>query len=250
MAIAKTKAKEAISQIAALLQSGDELSDEFSLRRIRRELMASMKSDASMAYAGLGMLETLLWNADEAEANFRKAIQLDSEFTVHSNYAISLGRLGKLSAAAEQARLAADYAPTDVRAVERAAHYSMLAGELEDSSRWADRLSNLTPNSKHEESLAVHSIRAVFEKTGFDEVTMQQCNSVAFSLLASNRVIVNTMSTEADIEDGIALFTLEINASDADAERLDQKLGTLLFDTVPDFDPSKYWVGYTPGSRA
>ena len=245
----KTRAKDAIALIDAHMRAGDDAPDEITVMRLRRALMESMVADAAEAYAGLGMLETLLWHADDARNHFNKAVQLDSEFTVHSNYAMCLARLGKISDAAEHARIAAAMALTDIHAIERATHYSMVAGELGAAKDWAEKLRKLTPGSEPREASAVDSILSVFAKSGVHESVMAQCNKLAYSVAGAHQTVIAAISSEVDLQDKIVLLTLTLNASEKKTQELDSILGSQLFEQVPNYDPGKYWVGFAAGRQ-
>ncbi|MTV40671.1 hypothetical protein [Duganella radicis] len=79
---------------------------------------------------------------------------------------------------------------------------------------------------------------------GVPESLMVKCNHLAFSLAAEYRVVVSGIHSEVDLQDSIVLCTLLLNTSENQAQELDSILGKLLFEQIPDYDPSQYWIGF------
>lgn len=239
-----TKASQVILELSRHLHDDAPLS-ELVLARYKRDLHASMQADASEAYAGLGMIAGIEWDENTMRQCFENAIRLDDEFTAHANYAVALHRLGFVAEAAHQYRIAYDLAPTDIEAALNAVMATYIAGELNLAVTLGKRLQNLSPSKLGFELATAEKILRLFGKTSTDPELMQRCNKVAFDVLREHRVRSKSVATEIDMEDQIVFTMIEVKASNAEIDHLDEILGGRLYNDVEDYDPHRYWVGYS-----
>lgn len=239
-----TKASQVMLELSRHLQDDEPLS-ELVLARYKRDLNASMQADASEAYAGLGMIAGIEWDEKTMRQCFENAIKLDDEFTAHANFAVALHRLGFMADAAHQYRIAYELAPTDVEAALNAVMATYIAGELNLAIALGKRLQNLACSKLDFELESAKKILRLFAETSTDPGLMQRCNKVAFDVLREHRVRSKSVSTEIDMEDQIVFTMIEVKTSNAEVDQLDEILGNRLYSDVEDYDPNRYWVGYS-----
>jgi tetratricopeptide (TPR) repeat protein len=239
-----TKASQVILELSRYLED-DVIPSEFALAKYKRDLQLSMQADASEAYAGLGMIAGIEWDEKTMRQCFQNAIRLDDEFTAHANYAVALNRLGFVVDAAEQYRIAYELAPTDIEAALNAVMATYMAGELDAAVTLGKRLQNLVPNKFDFELRTAAQILHLFTETGTDAGLIQRCNKVAFDVLREHQVRSKSIATEIDMEDQIVFSMIEVRASNAEVDHLDEVLAMKLYDTVSDYNPNRYWVGYS-----
>lgn len=220
------------------------------LAKYKRDLQASMQADASEAYAGLGMIAGLEWDEKTMRQCFENAIRLDDEYTAHANYAVALHRLGFIADAAHHYRIAYDLAPTDIEAASNAVMATYVEGDIESVITLGKRLHNLSPHELNFELESAAKILRLFKETGTDPGLIARCNKVAFDVLREHQARSKVISTEIDMEDQIVFSMIEVKAPNAEIDRLDEVLGMRLYETVKDYDPNRYWVGYSFRSEA
>ena len=240
---ARTKASEIILELGEFL-SGRAVADGFTLQRLKRVATESMYADASEAYAALGMIAALQWNDAETDSNFLNAIRLDNEYTVHMNYGTSLQLLGRYADAAEQMRIGFELAPTDLSSLRAAIRINLAAGEIGAAEILCERLARLTPDRESEEIPLVSKVAQALEVNGFPLESIKKCHRVAVDLLRERKIWSSSLTSEVDTDDNIVFFILGLAGDKKDIEALDEELGARLFESVADFNPAKYWVGF------
>jgi len=207
--------------------------------------MDSMKADASEAYAGLGMIAGIEWDIDGVYDNFRNAIRLDDEFTVHANYGVTLSRVGRIKDAAEQYRIAYNMAPTDIRSLTNAFMASIMSGELGVAVELGVRINHLSPGKEIPELESATGALEILNKAGFDDSLAQRCAAIAFEVLVESRKRSRGMTTELDKEDQAIFCSIEVEAEHDEVLRLDEVLSERLFGSIDNYNPSLFWVGYS-----
>lgn len=239
----RTKVSEIIKELSPYLK-GDKIATEFTLRRFKQVAVEGMVADASESYAALGMLATLSWDEEMVDSNFSNAIRLDNDYTVHMNYATCLQILGRFLDAASQVKQACDIAPTDFLALRRGITLSVMGGDIETATLLRDRLARLGPNQDFAELELMEKLSKVLDAGKCSLQVIRDCNTIALELLRENKMWSNSLHSEVDLEDRIIFFTLGVKGTAEEIEQLDVELGTRLFDRVPEFNPSRYWVGF------
>ena len=92
----------------------------------------------------------------------------------------------------------------------------------------------------------MHDATECFKFWGLPSDLPVRCNSIAFGFLRERRIpFVKTMM-RIDSDDNSFMFNIGIMLPEDEVLSLDEELGVRLFDQVPDFDPARYWVGFTP----
>lgn len=239
----QTKAAEIIDQIKPYL-TRDAVANTFELKRYKQILTTCMGVDASECYAALGMIAAIEWDEKALDYNFSNAIRLDSEYTVHMNYATCLQIVGRYVDAWNQVKIACELAPTDFFSIRHAITLNILLGDIESAKSMSEHLHRLGGGKSFAEVSLVDSVFRVIKEENLSLDLVRACNKEAIAVLREHRLWSYAIDVEADTDDNAVFVVLRVNAEQDIVEMLDLELGARLFDKVEDFNPALYWVGY------
>lgn len=241
--IPKTKVAEIASFLQPYIESRA-APDEFTLQRLKREIEKVASVDRTGTLFARAMIAVLEWDEDEIHALFRRSLNVHDQAEIHERYAIALQMMGNFKDASREAQLASMLNPTDLSALRRAISYTNLLGDMEMAKKLCDDYKLRSPTSPYIDEEALIQTSKVLTKSGTSLEVVKKCNAIAFSVLKNARTPFKGIRYESDDEDSSVMLFIDVDRNAEEVEKLDRELGQRLFDDVPDFHPSHYWVGF------
>jgi len=242
IAKALTKVEELIELLEPLMDQAKQI-DAFTLGKYKREAKQNLHAYPWAGYIALGMIGVLEWDEGAIDDSYRNAIALRNNAESHAMYATSLQLIGKYEEAFIEAKIASDLVPENLTLLEDSIKYALFSGQLRIASELAEQYQLRSPAKplKHRETIM--NAVSIFDASEFSHKIVSHSNRVAFKFLRDKRVPYVKTRVETDSQDQYVMFYIDVDLDDDQVEALDEELGQVLFDEVPEFNPNKYWVG-------
>ncbi|QDG73538.1 hypothetical protein [Janthinobacterium tructae] len=241
--IALTKIQDALEKLSPYMDLRTPI-DEMTLRRIKNDVVKNMAVDPYLGSVALGNIALLEWNEAEVSAQYANVLRLRNNCESRAYFAMALQVLGKFEEASYYAREASKLAPTDLGLFREAILYTFNSGQFAVAASLCEDYKMRSPAQPYPDEEAIFSACKAMSKAGLDEALLVKCNSIAFELLRERRTAYASTTVESDLQDGCIIYFIKLDESVEKVDELDRELGERLFDRIPEFDPSKYWVGY------
>jgi hypothetical protein len=241
--VPKTKAEEIMQQLEPFMDQVVKL-DAFTLQRLKREAIQNRATDPWASSVAVGMIGVLEWDEHAVEKSFQNALSMRSDEQTRTHYATSLQLIGKYVEAASQARLASEMAPTNLSLLSRAISYSLTAGLLTMAAELVHQYNLRSPGRPYETGFVIDQANEILRSQEINETLVVECNRIAFEILRTKKVAFSSTQFEADSQDGYIMHYIILDEPLEVVEELDIELGIRLFDSVSEFNPDKYWVGF------
>lgn len=242
-----TKIEDALEKLSPYMDMRVPI-DEMTLRRIQNDVVKNMAVDPYLGSVALGNIAILRWDEEEVDAQYLNVLRLRNNCQSRAYFAMALQVIGKFQEASMYAQEASKLAPTDLGLFREAILYTFNSGQFTVASRLCEEYKMRSPTQPYPDEEAIASACSAMSKAGLEDPILVKCNGIAFQLLREHKTPYTSTTIESDVQDGCLMFYIKLDASVEKVDELDRELGERLFDLVPEFDPSKYWVGYSAES--
>lgn len=244
--IPKSKAQEAIEKLNKYLDL-DDVPDDLTLKRLKRDLNSTKIADPLHAYTALGMIAVLEWDVALVDEYHQAAVRSMGDEITHGNYATLFARICNPSKAAAEACLASELAPTDLDALDTAIDYSRMAGKYNCAKQLCDMYNSRSPRLAYANTNGIAEVSKILQQNGTSEAHAEKCNDVAFTFLRERKIRCSGVRFEANHWDCIVFCNILLNLPNEQICALDDELASRLFEAIPEFLPSAYWIGFEAG---
>lgn len=239
-----TKVREAFDRISPFMDPKSSI-DEVTLRRTKIEVQKEKGADPFWGAMTLGNIALLEWNEPEFDAQYMNALRLNNGAEAFANFAMALQVFGRFVDASKYAQMASELMPTDLSLLREAIMYTYNAGQFAQAAVLSEQYNKRSPTEPYANHKGFVAASKLLSEIGLDNAMVVDCNSIAFELLRERKTRFISTVVETDEQDKCIMYSIYLAASVERVDELDRELGERLFDRVPDFDPSKYWVGYS-----
>lgn len=240
--IAQTRVEQIVQELMPYVAK--QRIDEITLQRFKRDARKNLGAHPWAGYIALEMIAVLEWDEAGIDHNHKQALGYRNSSDTYAHYSTSLQLIGKYIEASDAILTASKMVPENLSYAMSAIHYAQSAGRFNLARDLITSFNLRSPKNPYDEDL-FEMVLSVIEKNKVSEETITQCNKVAFDILRQHRIPFVGTKFRGDAQDDYVMFYVTLSESQETIERLDEELGVALFDQVPDFDPSKYWVGYS-----
>ena len=184
---AKTKASQLIERINALRRQ--EEMDEFTLRKIRKEVEALQLSDAFNAYILFGSLASIEQDLDGVRDNYSKALKMrPDDRDANINYSISLNNLGFFTEAREFAEKAYPADQADLVLLDYLINRSWVSGRIRDAQKWLERWDIVNPKSANELTEFISNASELLDENGVSDDDVERLLQLKISVLHKQKI--------------------------------------------------------------
>jgi tetratricopeptide (TPR) repeat protein len=218
--------------------------DQFTLQRYKRDIRDNIMVDPWSGYLALGMIAVLEGDDDALDAAYGNALAISNDSLTHANYANALQIVGRFNEAFEHSVIASDKDPTNLTQLEQAINFSRHAGRFTVGKELIQRYSLRAPGKSLKSEGLIMDALSIFENSDLSEDTVSKCNHIAFALLRRHKIHYFSTKLRTDTQDNYLMFYIYVFATDEQVAKLDEELGIELFDSVPEYHPDRYWVGF------
>lgn len=242
-----TKVEEIISELLPAV--GKHYLDAFTIQRYKREIAKNLGAYPWAGYIASEMLAVLEWDEEGVDAFHKKALSYRNDAETYSFYATSLQLIGRYAKATEAILVASKMSPENLSILRRAIDYAQSAGKYDLAAEIIKDFNLRSPKDPYIGE-AFDMVLSALERSGMNQETIEQCHKVAFDVLRRHKVPFEGTRFRGDEQEAYVMFHITLDQPQDTINRLDEELGIALFDEVPDFDPSKYWIGYSKETEA
>lgn len=219
--------------------------DQVTLRRMKKDVEQNMAIDPYLGSLVLGNIAILEWDEVGVDKYYKNLLSLRNNSESQSYYSAALQMLGKFPEALEYAIIASENCPTDLSLLRNSISFALNAGRFSLAADLCEVYNLRSPDHPHPvESSVVAAVESI-EYAKINEEIIVECNKIAFSLLREIKIPYHSTLLQSDAIEGSVIFFIKIAAELEVVDEFDRELGERLFDLIPDFDPSRYWVGFS-----
>jgi tetratricopeptide (TPR) repeat protein len=203
--------------------AGSRWQENLPLARSNALKAAQLDSSLAEPHATLGMINHMEWRTAEAEAEYKRAIDLNPNYpTAHHWYGRLLRAMGRDEEAMTQTKLAGDIDPLSLVVLNNMAEIKVERGDLDEATGICQKILDLEPNfwAGH------HTLAMVFMKQRrFDEALAEAQKSVELNQRANASLallahVYGRMGRRADAESVIKELEEKFGKQDADGRDL------------------------------
>ncbi|MBI3231011.1 MAG: hypothetical protein HYZ45_12800 [Burkholderiales bacterium] len=244
---ALSRAEQALTEIISLMAGGAPL-PEFTRVKAKRAANASLQIDPLRAYTVLGLVAADEWDEAAIHRHFHAAIALPNSSEVlaqvHSNYAAALERIGLQLDASSQTIIASDLCPTVLSTLQEAINETAKSGQFRKAKELIETFDLRSPNRSCETKQEILRANEILQEHNLDDEFTIRCNEVLFALLRERKIYSPRMKIDATTIAGTIYCHFLVNLPLERVLELEDELTPLLYDAVPNFAPSIYWIGF------
>jgi len=219
--------------------------DQMTLRRLKKDVEQNMAIDPYLGSLALGNIAILEWDEIGVDKYYKNLLSLRNNSESQSYYGAALQMLGKFPEALEHARIASEICPTDLSLLRNVISFAINAGSFVLASELCEIYNRRSPEHPHPVENSIVAAVESIEYAEIDEKVIFECNKIAFALLREMKTPYHSTLLQSDSIEGSVIFFIKVAADLERVYEFDRELGERLFDRVPDFDPSRYWVGFS-----
>ena len=200
MAKPKSKASQLIEQVNALRLQEER--DDFTLRKIRKEVEDLRATDAYSTYMLLGMLASIEHDINGVRKYHSKALKMHpNDLEANTNYSTSLGHLGFYTEAREFAEKAYLADQADLELLDFLIEQSWVSGRIRDAHKWLERWDAVTPKDADPRSEIISEASELLDEDGVSDDDVEKLLQLKMSVLHKQEIypsdsLIDTLEDE------------------------------------------------------